>query len=154
MFQWLKRKGSSTADFGKKIVGAEDIENSFKEIKNMASTVLSPKKQIENAKNETFTDARKRLNVTEIDLLKNYKNFVYCFYISFIFTVFCFFGLLYNLFVNQQFISSIAILAILLLCIANSFKFSFRSFQIKHQKLCSVNEWWSRANEWFPAIPK
>lgn len=153
MFQWLKRKTNDTANFGKKAVGTEDIKKSFEEVKGMAQVVLSPKKQIENAKTESFVDAKKRLKVTDADLIKNYRNYAYCFYISLLFAVICFLALIYNLFVNQAIVSSLAMVAIFLLCLANCFKFSFRSFQIKHQKLCSVNEWWERSQEWFPKIP-
>lgn len=153
MFQWLKKKGSNTADFGKKVVGSEEIRKSFEEVKGMAKVVLSPKQQIENAKTESFVDARSRLHVTDEDLIRNYRNYVYCFYISLLFAVICFFALIYNLFINHAIVSSLAMLAIFLLCLANSFKFSFRSFQIKHQKLCSVQEWWVRSQEWFPKLP-
>lgn len=152
MFEWVKRKGKNTANYGKKLVGTEEIKESFDQVKDMASVVLSPKKLIENAKTESFVDARKRLNVTDQTLLQNYKNFVYCFYISLFFSVLCFFYLIYNLFINQAIVSSLATLSILMLCAVNCFKFSFRAFQIKHQKLCSVKEWWNRANEWFPKL--
>ena len=153
MFQWLKKKGNDTANLGKKLVGAEDIKKSFDEVKEMAKVVLSPKQQIENAKTESFVDARKRLHVTDENLIKNYRNYVHCFYISLLFCILCFLFMIYNLFINKEIVSSLATLAILLLCGANCFKFSFRSFQIKHQKLCSVKEWWERYQEWFPKLP-
>jgi intracellular multiplication protein IcmV len=153
MFGWIKKKGNDTATFGKKVVGTEEIKKSFEQAADMAKVVLSPKQQIENAKTESFVDAKKRLNVTDKDLMRNYKNYAYCFYISLIFSLLCFFFLIYNLFINQAIMSSLATLAIFCLCGVNCFKFSFRAFQIKHQKLCSVNEWWQRSQEWFPNIP-
>ena len=153
MFEWIKKKSNDTASVGKKVVGTEEIKNSFEQVKGMAQVVLSPSQLIENSKNESFVDARNRLHVTEEDLLRNYKNYVYCFYISLLFCILCFLFILYSLFINKAIVTSLATLAILLLCGANCFKFSFRSFQIKHQKLCSVKEWWERSQEWFPKLP-
>lgn len=152
MFGWLKKKGQDSADFGKKVVGADEIKKSVENIKDMAGTVLSPKKLIQNAKTESFVEARMRLKITDEDLLKNYRNFAYCFYASLFFAILCFIFTAYNLFFKQQIVSSLATLAIFLLCMANCFKFSFRSFQIKHQKLSSVKDWWERSSEWFPSI--
>jgi len=154
MFGWVKKKSKDGANFSKKVLGVEEIEESVKNIKDMAGSVLSPKKQIQNAKKESFVDARQRLRITDEDLLRNYKNYAYCFYASLFFAILCFVFVIYNLFIRQQFVSSMATLAIFLLCLANCFKFSFRTFQIKHQKLSSVKDWWERANEWFPKIPK
>lgn len=154
MFQWIKRKGTNAKDFGKKVVGVEEIKKSVENLKDMATTVLSPKKQIENAKKETFVQAVDRLKITDEDLLRTYKNYIYCFYISFLFAVICFGVMIYNLFIRHQIISSLGTLSIFCFCLANCFKFSFRSFQIKHQKLSSVKDWWERAGEWFPNFPK
>lgn len=152
MFGWIKKKGQDSANFGKKVVGADEIKESVENIKHMAETVLSPKKLIQNAKTESFVEARMRLKITDEDLLKNYRNFSYIFYASLFFALLCLVFTFYNLFVKQQIMPSLATLAIFLLCLANCFKFSFRSFQIKHQKLSSVKDWWERSNEWFPSI--
>jgi hypothetical protein len=79
---------------------------------------------------------------------------VYGFYTSLFFTLMCFSGILYNLFIQKSILSALTMSAILSLCLANCFKFSFRAFQIRHQKLCSAKEWWDRAGEWFPKLPK
>jgi len=154
IFNWAKKKGENAKDFGEKIVGAEDIKGSYSDISKMAKILLSPKDAIENARKETFLQAKERLKVNDIQIKLNYKNMVYGFYISFAFSIFCFFSMLYNLFIHKSILSSLTMLAIFAMCLANSFKYSFRAFQIKHQKLCSVNEWWERAGEWFPKFPK
>lgn len=150
MFKWLKNRGKKTVDFSKKVVGAENIQETAEEIKEMAQTVLSPKKQLEKAKTESFQDAKVRLRLTDTDIIQVYKNYVYCFYIALLFSGISFGFLLYNLFINKQIFTSFGILAVMALCVANCFKFSFRAFQIKHQKLCSVKEWYERVNEWLP----
>ena len=61
-------------------------------------------------------------------------------------------NLLLDLFMDNNIMGGIATLSILCICLANSFRFSFRAFQIKHQKLCTVKEWFDRGNEWFPSF--
>ena len=152
MFEKIKKSGRNSFEWGKKILNKDDIEQSFNEIKDMYDTVLSPKKQIKNAKQETFTDARRRLNINDLDLLKTYKNYVYCFYLSILFVFICLGLLFYYLFFKQAIIPSIAMLSFVLFSLSNAFRFSFRTFQIRHQKLCSVKDWWDRSEEWFPIL--
>jgi hypothetical protein len=153
IFDWAKRKGAENANYAKKIVGTEDVKATSKEIMKMAKIVLNPKHAIENSKKETFLQAKERLKVTDAQIAQNYKNMVYSFYIAFGFSMLCFMGVLYSLFIKTSILSAFSMLAIFLMCLANSFKFSFRAFQIKHQKLVSVKEWWNRAGEWFPKLP-
>ncbi len=154
IFNWLSKKGKNTKEYGEKIVAAEDIKDSFSDIKKMSNILLNPKHAIQNARKETFLQAKERLKVNDLDIKLNYRNMVYGFYVSFAFSIFCFLGILYNLFINKSLFSSLTMLAIFTMCLANSFKYSFRAFQIKHQKLCSVKDWWERASEWFPSFPK
>jgi hypothetical protein len=153
IFNWSKKKGTDAVDYGKKIVGADDIKESFSYIKQMAQ-IINPKNAIKNAKKETFLQAKERLKVTDLEIIANYRNMVYGFYISFFFALICFLGIIYNLFIQKSIFSALSMLAVLSICLANCFKFSFRSFQIKHQKLCAVKDWWERAGEWFPKLPK
>lgn len=149
---WIKNKGTDSKEYVKKTINYEEVKETGGNIKEMASTLLSPKEMLRNAKRETFQEAKMRLGVTDLDLKQNYKNYSYIFYISIIFSLICFLFSLYYLFIERTLMGALAMIAIMLLCLANSFKFSFRAFQIKHQKLCSVKDWWDRANEWFPKI--
>lgn len=154
MFKWIKKGGKNVSgnmvDGGKSLLGAESIIETSNEIKNMAKKVLSPKDTIKNARKETFKEALSRQNVSDLELIQIYKNYVYIFYISVVFSVMLFVLLLYKLFIQQQVFISFSILVFLVFCLASCFKYSFRSFQIKHQKLCSIMEWWNRPNDWFP----
>lgn len=149
LFDWAKKKSNNTYEFGKKIIGTEEISKNTNLIKEMIKT-LNPKEIKAKSKNESFLDAKKRLNVSELDIIKNYKNQVYSFYISLGFSLLCFMGTIYNLFILLNIIQSLSMLAIMLISLANCFRFSFRAFQIKHQKLCSIKEWWERSTEWIP----
>jgi hypothetical protein len=149
---WFKKKGTASIDFAKKNVNYQEIVETSSYIKKMASIALSPKEQLKNAKEETFQEAKARLGVSDIDLIQNYKNYAYICYVSLLSMVICFIGALYYLFITQNLLSALTMITIMCLSLVNAFKFSFRAFQIKHQKLCSINEWWDRANEWFPKI--
>lgn len=149
MFGWIKKKGLNSVDYSKKIIAADEIKKNATDIKDMASILLKPTK---NTRNETFNDAKKRLNVNDMELFQVYKNYFYSFYISFAFSIICFALLMKYLFMDNNIMGGIATLSILCICLANSFRFSFRAFQIKHQKLCTVKEWFDRGNEWFPSL--
>lgn len=152
MFGWFKKKTNDLGDFGKKITNAEEIKKHSEDIMDLAGNYLSPKKILKNAKVETFEDAKRRLKVTEGEINQVYKNYAISFYISLAFAFICFIGFIYYAFFMQQIIASLSTAAILCVCAINAFKFSFRAFQIKHKKLCSVNDWWERSYEWFPKI--
>lgn len=153
LFDWTKRKSKENLDYGKKIIGTEQISETSTYIRQTARKVLSPKEEIQNAKKETFIEAKQRLGVSDADIITNYRNMVYAFYVAFLFSLLCFGIVIYNLFIAINLLGALSSLAILLVCLSNCFKFSFRAFQIKHQKLCSVNDWWQRATEWFPKLP-
>lgn len=151
LFDWAKKKGSSAAEEGKKYLAVEEIKKNASFIQSMAKILFNPKETIKNSKKETFLEAKKRLNLSEVDLIRVYKNNVWSFYISLIFGFICLFLLLTNIF-KFNFIGFFTSLSVLLLCLVQCFKFSFRAFQIRHQKLCPVGDWTKRPSEWFPTI--
>lgn len=138
--------------FISKVLSVNQIKENHNQIASLASSVFNVKKLKENAKNETFQEAVERLNVTKSDLKQNYKNLVYQLYASLFFSVICFLGVLSALFVDKNVITAISFLVIMGLCLIQSFKFSFRAYQIKKKKLCSPKEWWNEASEWIPKL--
>ncbi len=151
LFDWAKKKGSNAKEESKKLLGTEEIKKNASFIASMAKVLFNPKETTKNAKQETFMEAKKRLNINEADLIKVYKNHVWSFYLSLLFALFCLFVLLINVF-SFNFVGIFSSLAILLVCLSQCFKFSFRAFQIRHQKLCPVSDWTKRPAEWFPTI--
>ncbi len=151
IFDWTKKKSASVKETGKKVIGTEDIKNNAVFIGDMAKKLLNPKEVLKDAKQETFLEAKKRLQINEIDLIKNYTNYSRAFYASVLGCMVCLFVLTTNI-VNFNILGVAASLSILAVCLANAFKFSFRAFQIKHQKLCPVKDWLDRPGEWFPKI--
>lgn len=154
MFNWLKKGtkniSENVVDSGKSLLGTESIVEATNEIKGMAKKVLSPNETIKNAKKETFKEAVSRQKISDLELLQIYKNYVLIFYISIGFAALLFSFLIYKLFIKNEMLISISLLVFVVFCLVNAFKYSFRSFQIKHQKLCGVKEWWDRPHEWFP----
>jgi len=149
---WLRQKGKKSAENVKSNFNYSEVKQTSGEIKDMATAVLSPKEQIKKSKKETFQEAKIRLGVSDLDLVQNYRNYAYICYASLFFACICFIFSLYYLFFTHALFNAVTIIAVMVFCLANSFKFSFRAFQIKHQKLCSVKEWWDRAGEWFPKL--
>ena len=150
MFGWLKKGSKSVVDNGKQLIGTESLIETGKEVKSAAKIILSPKEKIKNARKETFKEAMLRQGINEIDLAQIYKNYSQIVYISIVMFIFLLGFVFYSLFFKQQIITSISGLVFCAFCLVNAFKYSFRSFQIKHQKLCSVKEWYDRPNEWIP----
>ncbi len=150
MFGWIKNKGNETVDYAKKVVGTEEVVKNAKDISSMGKRLLTPSFMIKNARQETFEEAKRRLGVDDIHIKAVRKNYVTSFYICIAFAVLCLATLGYSALVAHSVIQALASLSIGAACMANAFRFSFRSFQIKHRSLCAVKDWYDRPNEWFP----
>lgn len=153
MINWIKNLGKKTSDYTAKVVSAEEIKGNASFIKEAGSTLLLPGRAIKNSRVETFDEAVRRQGLTEKDLIQVHFNYSASFYISAFFGAICL-ALFSNALVAGSIMYALSTLAIFLVCLANAFRFSFRTFQIRHKKLCSVSEWFSRRNEWFPPLNK
>lgn len=151
LFDWIGKKKDDVKEEGKRLVGAEEIKKNASFMYSMGKILFNPKEATKNAKRETFLEAKKRLNINENDILQVYKNNVISFYISLLFGLICLFLIFFNAF-NLNILGFATSLSIFLICLTQCFKFSFRSFQIRHQKLCSVSDWAKRPGDWFPTI--
>lgn len=151
LFDWAKKKGSNVKEAGKKILATEEIKKNASFIASMAKILFNPKETLKNAKQETFLEAKKRLNINEVDLIRVYKNNVWSFYLSLFFALICLFVTLINVF-SLNILGLLSGLSILMLCLVQCLKFSFRAFQIRHQKLCPISDWIKRPGEWFPTV--
>lgn len=147
--QWFGKKSSALTDKAKKFTGYEDTKKFSTDTKEIAGTLLSPKKAIASARNETFNEAMKRLGVNEEDLKMNYRNFAWLCWISLAFAVFLISLATYCVTQGSS-LQGLAGLSIASFCLASAFKYSFRAFQIRHQNLCSVKTWYERKPDWLP----
>lgn len=153
MFKWTKNKVKEVSEFGSEVINLKQIKETSGDIAKMAKDTLDPRAKKSN-QTETFEHARTRLNLKLNDINQVYYNYSISFYVVLSASVICFLYLIYALFIEKQIMSAFSALAILAFLLANCFQFSFRAFQIKHQKLCSVRDWWNRGNDWFPSITK
>jgi hypothetical protein len=147
--QWFSARSTAATEKAKKFVAYETTKKFATDTKEIAATVLSPKKAVAQARHEKFADAMKRLNVSEDDLKANYRNFAWLCWISLGFSLFLLVVTVASM-AQSEIFQGAACLSITAFCLANAFKFSFRAFQIKHQKLCAVKTWYHNKGEWLP----
>ena len=152
MFNRTKKTARKISDTGKQLLSWDTIVKSSRDIKEMSKQVLSPTQQIENAKVEKFEDAVQRLKLSDIDILKVYRNYVICFYLSVLFFISGMAGLFYAIYAQGEVIHILVIFSILFFIFTNIFKFSFRSYQIRYRKLYPVSKWWKESQFWFPPL--
>lgn len=144
----LKNVGKRNVEYAGKIVGVTHIKETTNWIIEMGKVAFIPKK---SERAETFNQAQARLGVTNEDIAKVYKNYSISFYISVLCAFFCIGGAIHY-YTEGTFIGVVSMLSIMSVCLANSFRFSFRAYQIKHRTLCSPNEWYANKKEWLPTI--
>jgi uncharacterized membrane protein len=156
MFQWTKNKvkniSDGVKDTSKKLVASDTILENAEQIKKMSENILSPKKMIAESKVEKFEEAIDRLKVSPNDLENIFDNYSLLFYLSICFSFLLFLSILYKLFILKVIWDSLVLLSIFSFCLVNAFKYSFRCLQIKYRKLCTVNDWWNKSNEWIPQL--
>ncbi len=147
-FGFIKRKGSENKEYAANIAGWKNIKKGGEDIIDMAQ-VLKQKPAV--GITENFQDAKQRLNVSDRDIMETYKFYSITFYGSLFILIFSivFFG--YGIFTLSltKILGGVAGMSI---GGANAFQYSFRCFQLKHQKLCSHQDWFKRKHEWFPKI--
>ena len=143
-FNWIGSRPKRLADYGKKVLGTEEIKKNADYIVDMASSL-----NVKSDRHETFENAYARLGLTEDRLKETYK-----YYMDRFNMFIAFFGL--GLVMTGYFLisgaplSSLATLAFMLICLAQMFNASFRMLQIRKRELLSVMEWLKRKEEWWP----
>jgi intracellular multiplication protein IcmV len=153
MFKWLRGKMKNgvtgTVDTSKKLVGYENSRAFAADTITIAKQLLNPQHSISRARTETFAEAQARLKVTDEDLVRNLRNFAWISLISLAFALFLA-AIVVGSIVFGNFFQTFVGFSIMLLCLANAFKYSFRAFQIKHKNLCGVDLWLKSKCEWIP----
>ena len=120
-------------------IGWGTLKVNTKNLIDMTKDILVVKKVDE----ETFEQAKKRLNLTEKDI-ERAKNYYVKF--SMLFLAVTVLSLIYTfyLFLSAYFLSGVIAFLVTVLSALESFMFHFRYFQIKHRKLgCTIKEWFS-----------
>ena len=158
MFGWIKNKSKEKAADAttvlKKTINLEEAKTNFKDIREMSSAFLKPKK-IENAKSrQSFTETVVAKGLSTADLDQIYVNYAISFYVSAFFALLCFCSGIYYAFFMLEFMPFVVSFSIFFVCLANMFRFSFNTFKIKSQKFCSVEDWWNNPVFWFPKFKR
>ncbi|ALK96612.1 hypothetical protein [Massilia sp. WG5] len=144
----IKNVGRKNVEYAGKIVGVQAIKETTGWVVQLAKVAFIPKK---STRVESFNQAQARLMVTNEDIAHTKNMFTLSFYVSLLFALFCFGGAIHY-FIDGATIGIFTMIAIMLVCLSNSFKFSFRVYQINHRSLCSAREWFAAKKEWFPKI--
>jgi hypothetical protein len=144
----FKKQKIETVNFTKKVVGYESIKETSTYIRDMGRIAFIPKHKRSVVRVETFEEAQTRLGVSDEQIADVKRTYTISFYVSFFFALACL-GLTCLYFARSDIIGILSSLSIMCLCLANSFRFSFRAFQIKHRSLCSASVW-CNSKQWFP----
>lgn len=105
----------------------------------------------QNARIETYEEAKQRLSVTESDMDKNYRNFSIISYIAFTTFLVSLGGLLGALFTGKYFSSS-SWFFIGCISFAETIKYTFRAYQIKTHQLCDFSVFANDIKNWLPTF--
>ncbi|MDN8026743.1 hypothetical protein QZN10_39680 [Burkholderia contaminans] len=104
-----------------------------------------------NARIETYEEAKARLNVTESDIDKNYRNFSVISYIALVSFIVALGFITYNL-TKHEFFNASTWFFLLSISFANAVKFSFRAYQLKTHQLCSFSVFANDKFNWLPTF--
>lgn len=148
---FFKRRGKSIKKGFQDNINYEELKSTTGLIKDMAGQAFSPRQQIENAKIENFEAAIKARGLTDFDLISIHKNYTIICYVSLFFCAVCLIFLVYSMLTTFSLLTCLSLISIFAVCLANAFKFSFRAFQIKHRKLCSVKDFINK-KEFLPTL--
>lgn len=100
-----------------------------------------------NSRVESFTDAYKRLNLSEDDLMKTLKFSIFMSRLALILFFSCLF-LAFHFISIGNFSTGFPIISICFVHIAVQHKYAFRAYQIKKRKLGNHKEFLQDAHEW------
>lgn len=149
----IKNRIGKVRNYAKEVTQLDYVKEQNKEILKTAKKVyLGSNDLIKSANVENFEEAKKRLNVDAVDIMEKRKEMAIQFYVYFALSILIFFLIIYFLFFQKSFMSALIAMSVLGICLANCFKYSFRSFQLKIEKLCPVSDWVANKDEWFPEL--
>ena len=141
-FSWIASRPKGLLNYGKKVVGTEEIKKNADFIVDMASSLPSKSKRF-----ETFDSAYSRLGLTEEKLVETYKYYTTRFNIFFSFFGLGLVFLVYNLIQGSW--AVFATIGFLMFCLAQLFIASFRMYQIRRRELAPPIEWLRDPKEWW-----
>lgn len=122
----------------KRSLGVEHLKQQTAEVKALVTQII-PRK--DSTITETFEQALTRLNLTEADIIQRSQEFNRLYKVfSILFFALCLY-LVYVLF-KKAWIASLGTSGVMLIVLAQLFRYHFWLFQIKERRLgCSFKEW-------------
>lgn len=145
MFGFGKDKKEKKPGFVKQAIGYQEIKENAVWIKDMAG-VLNPN-NIKPGRFETFESAVERLQATSESIRASQRNHAITFYLI---GVVGFIGVLLNLDGDEGIMSFLYVAAFASLCLAQMFRFAFRTAQIRSRRLFYVSEFFKMKDQWIP----
>lgn len=135
-----KKGGRYVKNETEKFTNMKDIVYYSSYIKKMLH-VMNPFKEKEKAREETFDNAIKRLDIDEGQLKNSFSYFKFHFYLGFVlFFASLFFGS-YLILLKHNFWAFGPVVACISIGLSFLFIGSFRTFQINKRELCGVMKW-------------
>lgn len=120
-------------------LGYESLKNNTKILYYWCRSLLIPKKT--KPRKETFEQAVTRLRLTEEDLTKKSRNFIFQVYLFLSVAFFCFIYAFY-LFFQVKILAGGLVVILAAYLVVKAYLAHFWFFEIKHRKLgCSFKEW-------------
>lgn len=93
---------------------------------------------------ETFEEAKKRLNLSDADLLERQNGFLMVCRVMLVWAVLFFIYAMY-LFYYMSIIGGVLSLVVMFIALTFAFRYHFWSFQIKERQLgCTIHQWFKR----------
>lgn len=155
MFGWVKDKGKSIYDTGKRVIGTEEIKNNFNYIKEAGSTLIRQPEQSKLIKansgiKKSFTEYMREENITEEQLVVMSRNATIAYYMAILGTIVCVVFAFLSFVMGKsildmimQFATCLAIGSLLFVC---SLRFAFDSYQIRKKELIGFREFLSKSD--------
>lgn len=148
----IKNSASSTKETFFKVINYDEAKENWGTIKDMYEKGLKVPKDNNTTTKKTFHETVIEQGLTQADLNQMYFNYAVSFYISMFFAIVCLISACYSAFISGSFMGFLVGLAIFFVCLSSMFRFSMDSFKIRHQKFCSLQDWWNNPNFWFPKL--
>lgn len=138
---YVKNETSTLLNFKSVKFFGEDIFNTAKKVLNPNS--------VKKGKEEKFSNAVKRLNLSEQDLKSSYKTYLFKFYLGIsLFLLSLFFGI--KLTISGTYFTLAPMIGAIAIAVSLIFDGSFRCYQINRRELCSVKQWRQNFDHFFP----
>ena len=147
--RFFKRRADNAKTTAQRVVGWDQIQEGGKTIRNLWGQLL-PKRPTKG-REETFSNAMRRLKIDEARLQDTYRFYIVRFYTFYVFLLLALGYIMYTL-TQAQWFALISCTGFLAICFAMCFDASFRLLQIRRRELISPSMWLHSPMEWMPPL--